>query len=74
MPSIVVINDEGSVLYQNVVEDVQDFLVHVVLPDRGACLSKPRSRRPARRRPDPAPQRTGRRPVRQGRDDPSGFL
>lgn len=26
MPSIVVINDEGSVLYQNVVEDVQDLV------------------------------------------------
>jgi len=26
MPSIVVINDEGSVLYQNVVDDVQDLV------------------------------------------------
>ena len=26
MPSIVVINDEGSVLYQNMVEDVQDLV------------------------------------------------
>ena len=26
MPSIVVFNDEGSVLYQNVVEDVQDMV------------------------------------------------
>jgi|GEM_PF-6263778 len=31
MPSIVVINDEGSVLYQNVVEDVQDVTFRPIM-------------------------------------------
>ena len=35
MPSIVVINDEGSVLYQNVVEDGQD-LVKIIREGRNA--------------------------------------